>query len=273
MPKGTCRRSRSCYNSGCHNPVCEEENREYLRDYYRISKQYHSLTPDVDPTPAMRHIEALRAGGMGNGSIAKAAGLNKETIRNISVGSRTRGIRPDTERNILSVQLAAEWADSTGTMRRVQALAALGHTFASIAAEAGLRRGNTLSDIVRGQQSVRRTTAEQVAAAYERMSMTHGPSFRTRAYARAQGWAVPLAWDDETIDDPTATPVGMHKKGQRGQLDLDEWFRLVRYGEHPERAAERCGVKLGSVDWHARRHGRSEEYVTAMERSRERHAA
>lgn len=273
MPK-QCRRSRSCYNQGCHNPECEEANREYLRDYYRISKQYHPLTPDVDPTQAAHHIETLRAGGMGYGSIARAAGLSKETIRNVSDGTRTRGIRPDTERNILSVSLAAQWADSTGTRRRVQALAALGHTLASIAAEAGLRRRNTLSVIVRGQQTVRRATAEQVAAAYERMSMTRGPSMRAQAYARAQGWVPPLAWDDDTIDDPHATPIGAHGEDSRTEhLDLDEWFRLVRYGEHPERAAERCGVKLGSVEWSARRHGRSEEYVTALERSRERYAA
>lgn len=269
-----CRRSRSCYNQGCHNPECEEANREYLRDYYRISKQYHPLTPDVDPTRAARHIETLRAGGMGYGSIARAAGLSKETIRNVSDGSRTRGIRPDTERKILAVRLASEWVDATGTRRRVQALAALGHPFASIAAEAGLRRSNTLSVIARGQQTVRRSTAERLAAAYERMSMTHGPSFRTRSYAHAQDWAVPLAWDDDTIDDPHATPVGVHAEEARTEhLDLDEWFRLVRYGEHPERAAERCGVKLGSVEWNARRHGRSEEYVTALERSRERYAA
>jgi hypothetical protein len=44
--------------------------------------------------------------------------------------------------------------------------------------------------------------------------MRPGPSHRTRARARALGYAPPLAWDDDAIDDPSAQPCpGNHAAG------------------------------------------------------------
>lgn len=78
--------------------------------------------------------------------------------------------------------------------------------------------------------------------------------------ARA-GWAPPMAWDDETIDDPAASPAnGMDRK--RG-VDLDEWLHLVRSGEHPDRAARRCGVSLNTVEVAAHRAGRTSDFTRA----------
>jgi hypothetical protein len=36
--------------------------------------------------------------------------------------------------------------------------------------------------------------------------MKAGTSWKTRKLAEAEGWAPPLAWDDDTIDDPQAMP-------------------------------------------------------------------
>lgn len=45
-----------------------------------------------------------------------------------------------------------------------------------------------------------RESAEKIAALFEELCMTAGPSVRARNYARRQGYAPPLAWLD--IDDP-----------------------------------------------------------------------
>ena len=56
-------------------------------------------------------------------------------------------------------------------------------------------------------------TARTVSAMYDRLSMQPAPesitAARTRLWASRKGFAPPLAWDDETIDDPMAEPAGL----------------------------------------------------------------
>jgi DNA-directed RNA polymerase specialized sigma24 family protein len=56
------------------------------------------------------------------------------------------------------------------------------------------------------QARVHRDTAAKVRALYNELSMTPGPSPRSRRLAKAKGWPPPLAFDDETIDDPDVQP-------------------------------------------------------------------
>lgn len=69
-----------------------------------------------------------------------------------------------------------------------------------------------------------------------------------------------MAWDEDGIDDPEAVPdLGDRRRG----VDLDDWLHLVRGGESPERAAERCGVKLTAVSRAAHRAGRHDLFLIA----------
>jgi hypothetical protein len=65
-----------------------------------------------------------------------------------------------------------------------------------------------------------RTTADAITRVYDELSMTvpqddeagRSPRAgrihdRQRRLAARRGWAPPLAWDDDTIDDPAATPA------------------------------------------------------------------
>lgn len=262
--------------SGYTTGACRCEPCTVAANRYQIRYEIRKMNgPLIVPTDnAQKHIHRLRAQGMNYSDMSRACGLTKTQVRDIALNRRhVRGIRPETERRILAMQFQSQWINVTGIARRIQALAAIGHRYADIAAEAGLSQ-RALSHIVRHDVArVWHVHAARIIDIYDRWCMTYGPSDKGRRRAALKGWAPPLAWDDDTIDDPHATPVGVHDEDRTEHLDLDEWFRLVRYGEHPERAAERCGVKLGSVEWNARRHNRSEEYVTAMERSRERYAA
>lgn len=246
--------TRSCYVSGCRQPECCEANREYFRDYYRISRTYYGLTPDVDPTRTERHIQQLRGQGMGYREIARAAGVRKDTIRKIANGERARGVRPDTERKILAVRPDPYWVCSTGATRRLRALSAIGHSQESIANAAGITR-RTVGAIMAGNQpTVYRPTDEAIRTAYDALSMTVGTSAEARRRAAEKSWASPLAWDDETIDDPTASPTGVGFT--KTPLDLDDWLDLVNAGENGDRAARRLGVSISAIARSARRHGR-----------------
>ncbi|WP_295694431.1 hypothetical protein, partial [Lapillicoccus sp.] len=63
----------------------------------------------------------------------------------------------------------------------------------------------------------------QVRQVYDRLSMTPGPSPTARARAAARGYAPPLAWDDDTIDDPRALPdLGDHPTHPLDPVDVDQ---------------------------------------------------
>jgi len=94
--------------------------------------------------------------------------------------------------------------DATGTHRRIQALQALGWPRRHLEPAAGLQAGR-LSQILRATV-VTRTTATAIAHIFDQLCMTPGPSAVTRHRAAVKDWPPPLAWDDDTIDDPAAEP-------------------------------------------------------------------
>jgi hypothetical protein len=93
---------------------------------------------------------------------------------------------------------------SLGSQRRIRALMALGWTEKLIGAQVGHVTASTVRGVLMNE-TVTARTAQRIAEVYERLSMRHGPSARTRALARNRGWLPPLAWD--SIDDPDERPV------------------------------------------------------------------
>lgn len=101
--------------------------------------------------------------------------------------------------------------DATGTMRRLRALAALGWTACDLGKRLDGVTGEAVGQIQRrkDRRYVYLATAQRVAALYDELSMTAPSGWiakRTRAQAAANGWLPPLAYDDDTIDDPAACP-------------------------------------------------------------------
>jgi hypothetical protein len=110
--------------------------------------------------------------------------------------------------------------DPTGTVRRINGLYALGWTAAQIGERCG--RGREWARHVRRSPMISTRTAGLIAAAYDALSMTipAGPyAERGRREAAAKGYLPPLAWDDDTIDDPAARP---HRApGHTSKYDVD----------------------------------------------------
>lgn len=204
---------RSTYVKGCRCTDCRAANARYAK--LAKYRQDTGRTVMVDAAPVKRHLEQLRASGVGKRTIAAQAGVS-HTVLNRLLGldhSRpAQRIRPETAQRLLAVQpeqLAdGAYIDATGTTRRLQALVALGHSQTSIAERMGWTVAN-LNVLVLGRRTqVTVATAKLIAALYDELAMTPGTSARARSIAQARRWAPPLAWDDDTIDDPAARPHG-----------------------------------------------------------------
>lgn len=147
--------------------------------------------------------------------------------------------------------------DALGTVRRLRALAALGHTFATIASVAGLDRWALTALARDGRAVVNIDTARGVANAYDTLSGTPAAPSRyatlARNAAQRRGWAPPAAWLD--IDDPADTPdTGWRPTARRTPDEVvEEYAHLRSYGLADETIAERLGMQVDSLHTALRR--------------------
>lgn len=150
---------------------------------------------------------------------------------------------------------AGDWAprvSSVGISRRLQALMALGWPQAELGRRLGLPQ-SWLSRLTTGHRpSVNPATAERVIALYEQLSMTPGPSPSARRHATGKGWAPPLAWDDDTIDDPH----GRADRGRWASVPFVERYRELRdLGLTDLQICQRLKVQPGSLARQLHRYG------------------
>jgi hypothetical protein len=96
---------------------------------------------------------------------------------------------------------------ATPTRRRLQALAAIGWPWAELNERLGYGpRTQRISGLLVAEH-VHVDMERRVAALYEELHMTKGPSSMTRQRAVKKGWAPPMAWDN--IGDPWCRPKGV----------------------------------------------------------------
>lgn len=179
----------------------------------------------VDPGPARSHVIALHAAGFSWSAIADAAGVSKHGV--IRLTRDPKHIRLTTEAAILRVKAEDVFARTTvndfvpgaGARRRVQALMAIGHTAATIVAAMGPGTPPaTASNLIhKPGEWISRANHDRARRAYDALWDTPGASPRTRTVAARHGYLPPLAWDDESIDDPAATPAPLTEKRPGGK--------------------------------------------------------
>jgi len=110
----------------------------------------------------------------------------------------------------------ARTTDPTGTRRRILALGMLGWPHHRVAIDAGLTTRQVQRIAAGKGGAVHVKTATAIRDVYDALSMKPAPRGTNRAEkvgralvvraAVANGGFVPLAWDDDAIDDPNATP-------------------------------------------------------------------
>lgn len=215
--------TRACYvHDHCRCYPCGAANSNYAAALNRQIAYGRSNL--VDAEPVREHIRALMAGGMGWKQVAKRSGVSTGALSRLLWGKKredgtyrppTRRVQAETAQSITAVHLElAEHAlvDSTGSVRRIRALIAIGWSQAKLADRLGITPQNFwLAAGTRPMILLR--TARAVRRLYDELSMqlppedtpaARGAASRARAYAAARRWSPPLDWDEDKIDDPAA---------------------------------------------------------------------
>lgn len=215
MPSHMVTGMRCRYTVGCAEPI---DARGMCKTHYVIAREQEVRNGTwqcsyVDATEVRDHIANLRASGIGLRRLSGLTCIPRVTLYHLASGHRPRVSRRVAAvvlkvRPMFGHHLAADGAlvDATGSIRRVRALSAIGYPSRAQCAAMGVAEGN-LSPLFAGTRTaVCAAKARRIELAYDQLSGTPGPSARTRRHAAAKGWAPPLAWDENTIDDPNAEP-------------------------------------------------------------------
>lgn len=219
------------------------------------------------------HINVLRASGWSIREIAEQSRVTPHTVNRAALGLAGK-IRPESARKILGVHpnrrpdptLGGQLVDSTGTIRRLQALVAMGYPGAELLRMIGAHEAYVTRMMTYPMVTV--TTRDRVRDLYDDLWDTppvprdqkHAYQIRrTRKRALSRGWVPPLAWDDDAIDDPTAAPdadsVVVPIASTQPRLSQDVIDAAV-YGDQPHMSpAERREVItiLNERRWSGRR--------------------
>jgi len=173
----------------------------YARDRAQGRRRY---VPATDTRAKLQQLVDARVPVR---AIARASGLSDTAVAHI-IDGRHEQVQRRTAARIASLTLNDVYAracgsvPSVGAVRRVQALMALGWRKTDLQAE-GVPTGQL---VTRSRDLISVEGWRQVRDVYDRLSMTLGPSQAARDRAAARGYLPPLAWDDERIDNPRATP-------------------------------------------------------------------
>ncbi|WP_333745550.1 hypothetical protein [Streptomyces sp. IBSBF 2950] len=183
---------------------------------------YGLWNPFMPAEPVRAHLRTLAALGMPRKGVEEALGLNRNSLRHVAAG--THGYKPGEKvtREIGEAVLGfwpklTDFPDSasidpTGTVRRVEALAVVGWSRAVLAARLGRSYCSFKNSLKRDRISA--ALAKGVASLYDEVwdqrPEDHGVrgwvADRVRRDAEAAGFHGPLAWDDDSLDNPAALP-------------------------------------------------------------------
>lgn len=145
--------------------------------------------------------------------------------------------------------------DSTGTGRRLRALAAAGWSARDL--EPYLLVTNRVIRQWRCQPMITARNAAKVADVYDRLGLDEGPTVRSRRHAARMGWPPPIEWG-ANIDNPKAKPLNVDGPvGYRGRtMPLEDIELLALSGETWDQTAARLGSQRKVIDKRLRRAGR-----------------
>jgi hypothetical protein len=217
--------THACYVlDRCRCSPCTAANTAYERARSRSHAYGRFAQRWIDTQPIRDHVTQLQEQGLGLKRIVQLSGYSQGAMTKLMYGGDgrppTRRIRAEHAEKILAVKATMDTLaggaviDGTGTRRRLQALMTLGWSQTKLAHAIGFEVRN-FAHLVHGRRGITVTTARAVRDLYEqlwdqtppRTTTGHkGAYTRSVGYAKARGWVPPLAWDDDRIDDPAATP-------------------------------------------------------------------
>jgi len=178
--------------------------------------------PFVAAGPVRDHVNKIRAAGMPVRALEQHFGMSAHHLDHLLWGSERSGpgekVRTETARMLLAYWPALDdfpdsaRIDPTGTRRRIEALQVRGFNLIAVAGKCGMPARYFQKAMVADKVTARmaRAVRDVYGAWWNADPLEHGVlewvAGRTRRAAERQGWYGPLAWDDDTIDEPTAVP-------------------------------------------------------------------
>ena len=217
---------------GCRCRACADTYRIYSKWVQgRTISGNHTY---VDAGRAREHVLAL-LGVLTVGQIEQRSGVHRTAIR-VLVGDfpgrpASKRVTRATEAALLAVKPdrvgpeGSGWLDRSGTQRRLRGLMALGWTRRSLSRRLGSLSDNLGKLTADTGSPVLASTRAKVCDLYDELALVIPPPSRgatlARNLARRKGWVTPLAWDDDTIDDPAAQPC-LDRRVERSRKQIEE---------------------------------------------------
>lgn len=273
----------------CRCDHCREATSEHARQ--RRKNQLYGRYHLTDAEPARRHVRALMSAGMGWKRVAKAAGITSSTLYPLLYGRGGNDPRPPRkqiskalEAKLLAVTpdlAAGSCVDNLGSVRRLQALAAIGWSQHRLAQIFGMFPGN-FGKVIHGERgSIRLSTAKQIEVFFDEnwdappvaeTRFEQAGITRAKREAAAKGWVTAAAWDD--IDDPTEEPkanivseiTGSRVASTLEKLDRLELLARDGYGDN-EDTYVRAGWSSRASAWRALQRAGELEHVDRLKRN------
>jgi hypothetical protein len=270
--------TRSCYvKRKCKRPECALANTRYAEQRkLRIARGQSNL---VDAGPVLERLREL-VEFVPIAVLATRLQCSRTTIR-IYVGRVEQKQPPATVRKDFAEAVAAFiiWplpgpnglVLAIGSQRRIQALEYQGQTQTQIAAACGISRRN-INRIANGvAKAVTPEVHKVIKTYYDRTYKWQAAKRVNRNLHSGRVLVPPGAWDDDTIDDPKATPewgITEHTLrilGRRGKPalvvleDLPSWTAKIRLlkslGATADEVASWMGLERRSPIYRARLQG------------------
>lgn len=184
---------------------------------------YGQWSYKTDAAALREHLDTLLQQEMTLRQIAREAGVGTSTVRQINRQRYPRAM-PTTAARLLAVTPRDPlMVDSTGTARRLQALACAGYGLSRLARMAGYNPQTVFRWQRQTRTRVTLLTRDTIRYMYGQLWCTDGPDRQAAQIATANGWYPFEAWTDESIDDPAALPYMALE-----QVAFVDWEKLNR---------------------------------------------
>lgn len=192
---------------GCRCLPCRAANANYQREL--ADRRRQGIVTLVDAEPPRAKLRRLMAAGWTKTDL-RNSGIPDGTLRGLlskNGGRYTTTVRADMAERIARLQVIDQRA---ATQRRLRALRAIGLSVSVLSEHTGLSR-LTITRLSHDRPScISHKVVEAIAAAYDELwNRTDLRDERAVRFAAQQGWAPPLAWDDDKLMDPEAQPQGV----------------------------------------------------------------
>ncbi|MEW2302045.1 hypothetical protein AB0958_19065 [Streptomyces sp. NPDC006655] len=261
--------------SSTHSPAVRAALARRAREITRL-KHYGRWDPWRDAEPVRAYVRKLMNAGVPRHVIADRSGVTLTMIDSLLYGN---GETPPTARmftenaeKIMAYRPTfddyppgADY-DATGSRRRLQALATLGWTRPALAARKGIHPVRLTTIMQKGTRTTSVATVRIVRDLYNELwhrspNEDEVPGWiqkRTRNDAASKEWHGPLAWDDDTIDDPKARPRRGRKED--GSVDMAKVMRRLEGENLPLSGWE----NTAAIEYGARTRGLSFDAIAEL---------